>query len=121
MALEFIDSSLTGKEVRHMGYPPSFTEGDAANMQTAELDMNLVNPVMLTYGIYGQGRFSWWRQRRSIVNAGFVGYDKQSFPSDGKILYTEVHFDWLKGDGDQIGFHIALPTGDGNNSAGFGW
>ena len=53
MALELIDSSLTGKEVRHMGYPPTFTEGDAANMQTAEVDMKLVNPVMLTYGLYG--------------------------------------------------------------------
>ena len=40
------------KAVVTMSYSPTLIEGDAANMQTAEVDMKIGNPVKLTYGIY---------------------------------------------------------------------
>ena len=116
-----MDSSLTDKSIRGLSYPPTFDKGDMSNIQSASVEMGLADPVNIKWGLYGQGWWSWRKQRKAISEAGIVGYDKKSFPSDGYTLYLEMEFNGLTSDGDQIGMSIPLPNGDGTDAAGFGW
>ena len=83
--------------------------------------MGFADPVNVRWGLYGQGWWSWRKQRKAIVEAGIQGYEKKEFPSDGYTLYVDMNFNDLKGDGDQIGMSIPLPNGDGTDAQGFGW
>ncbi len=81
--------------------------------------MGFTNPVTVKYGLYGQGWWAWRCQRSSIVDSGIVGYDSDSFPSDGYTLYVEMRFNKLSGNADGIGMDIHLPNGDGTDIEGF--
>ena len=116
-----MDSSLTDKKISSLSYPPIFDDGDKSNIQTASVDMRLAGIVDISWGLYGQGWWAWRKQRKAIVESGIVGYDKESFPSDGYTLYFDMKFDFLKNEGDVIGVAIPLPNGDGTDTQGFGW
>ena len=109
-------SSLTGKDISTLSYPPTFNDGDMSSIQISEVDLGFADPTTLKWGLFGQGWWAWRKQRKAIIKAGFTGYDKDSFPSDGFTLYFEMQFNSLYGDGDQIGIDIPLPNGDGTNS-----
>ncbi len=111
-----MDSSLTDKNISTLSYPPTFNDGDMSSIQSSENDLGFADPVTVKWGLFGQGKWAWRKQRKAIIEAGFIGYDKDSFSSDGFTSYFEIKFNSLYGDGDQIGIDIPLPNGDGTNS-----
>ena len=105
---------------------PNLTPADLANVQTAQADFGLANPVEISWVLYSEPQWGEWQD--GIVEAGFEEYRNSKIPFfkkthkyDGYALVASLGFDDLKNDGDQIGLAITLPNGSGKDMSGFGF
>ena len=48
-----MDSSIANKGISSLSYPPTFDDGDMANIQTLEADLGFADPVNVKFGLYG--------------------------------------------------------------------
>ena len=105
---------------------PNFTPADLANIQTAQADFGLANPVDVAWVLYSEPQWSEWQD--GLVEAGFEEYQNSKVPFfrkrhkyDGYALVASLSFDDLKNDGDNIGLYVTLPNGSGKDWSGFGF
>ena len=105
---------------------PNLSPADIANVQTAQADFGLVNPVDVKWLAYSEPEWDAWQEK--IVEAGFVEYKNSWVPFfrkthkyDGYALLVSLDFEDLKNDGDSLGMSIQLPNGSGKDASGFGF